>query len=101
MFSYGNKVYISYSAATVDKFYTLGLMMADKGSDLMNPDSWTHVTYPLLSSYDTDEGKSAAELMWAAVTIPLFWIVWKPCSGISCKTVSGSSCGNERLRRTL
>ena len=31
MFSYGNKVYISYSAATVDKFYTLGLMMADKG----------------------------------------------------------------------
>ena len=57
MFSYGDKVYISYSAATVDKFYTLGLMMADKGSDLMNPDSWTHVTYPLLSSYDTDEGE--------------------------------------------
>ncbi len=57
MFAYGDKVYISYSAATVDKYYTLGLLMADKGSDLMDPASWTHVTYPLLSSYDTDEGE--------------------------------------------
>lgn len=56
LFSYGDKVYISYSAATVDKFYTLGLMMADKGSDLMNPDSWTNLNYPVLSSYDTADG---------------------------------------------
>lgn len=56
LFSYGDKVYISYSAATVDKFYTLGLMMADKGSDIMNPDSWTNINYPVLSSYDTADG---------------------------------------------
>lgn len=56
LFSYGDKVYISYSAATVDKFYTLGLMMADKGSDIMNPDSWTNINYPVLSSYDTVDG---------------------------------------------
>lgn len=56
MFDYGNKTYITYSAATVDKFYTLGLLMAEKGSDLMNPDSWTQITYPVLSSYDTVDG---------------------------------------------
>ena len=57
LFEYGDKVYISYSAATVDKYYTLGLMMADKGSDLMDPDSWINIPYPLLSSYDTYEGE--------------------------------------------
>ncbi len=57
LFEYGDKVYISYSAATVDKFYTLGLMMADKGSDIMDPSSWTNVSYPLLSSYDTYKGQ--------------------------------------------
>lgn len=31
-------------------------MMADKGSDLMDPGSWTNIPYPLLSSYDTYEG---------------------------------------------
>ncbi|HIY19654.1 MAG TPA: family 43 glycosylhydrolase [Candidatus Blautia avistercoris] len=57
LFSYGDKVYISYSGATVDKYYCLGLMVADKGSDIMDPDSWTNVNYPLLSSYDTADGQ--------------------------------------------
>lgn len=30
--------------------------MADKGSDIMNPDSWTNINYPVLSSYDTADG---------------------------------------------
>lgn len=57
LFDYGDKVYMSYSGATVDQYYTLGLMMADKGSDLLNPANWTNVMYPLLSSYDTYEGQ--------------------------------------------
>lgn len=57
LFEYGDKVYISYSGATVDKYYCLGLMMADKGSDLMDPASWTQLPYPALSSYDTYEGQ--------------------------------------------
>ena len=57
LFEYGDKVYISYSGATVDKYYCLGLMMADRGSNLMDPASWTQVPYPVLSSYDTYEGK--------------------------------------------
>lgn len=56
LFAYGDKVYISYSGATVDKYYCLGLLMADKESNLMDPASWTQVPYPLLSSYDTYEG---------------------------------------------
>lgn len=57
LFEYGDKVYISYSGATVDKYYCLGLMMAEKGSDLMDPASWTNVNYPVLSSYDTANGQ--------------------------------------------
>ncbi len=57
LFEYGDKVYISYSGATVDKYYCLGLMMADKGSNLMDPASWTHLPYPVLSSYDTYKGQ--------------------------------------------
>lgn len=56
LFEYGDKVYISYSGATVDKYYCLGLMMADKNSNLMDASSWTQVPYPALSSYDTYEG---------------------------------------------
>ncbi len=57
LFEYGDKVYISYSGATVDKYYCLGLMMADKDSNLMDASSWTQVPYPVMSSYDTYEGK--------------------------------------------
>lgn len=56
LFEYGDKLYISYSGGTVDKYYCIGLMMADKGSDLTNPESWTGVSYPVLSSYDTVDG---------------------------------------------
>lgn len=42
LFSYGDKVYISYSGATVDKYYCLGLMVADKEAT-----SWIRTAGPM------------------------------------------------------
>lgn len=57
LFSHGDQMYLSYSGATVDKYYTLGLLKAAKGADPMDPATWEHIGYPLLTSYDTDEGE--------------------------------------------
>lgn len=46
------KVYISFSASTVDRHYAVGLLAADEGADLMDPASWTKTGYPLLTTDD-------------------------------------------------
>ncbi|MFC3495664.1 family 43 glycosylhydrolase [Glycomyces rhizosphaerae] len=50
------RIYLTYSGATVDKYYTLGLLQADANADIMDPASWTARDYPLLTSYDTVDG---------------------------------------------
>ncbi|WP_337099893.1 family 43 glycosylhydrolase [Paenibacillus sp. YIM B09110] len=49
---YQNKIYLSYAGATVDKYYCTAVMIADAGADMMDPASWTHLTYAALSSED-------------------------------------------------
>jgi len=49
---YKDNIYLSYAGATVDKYYCTAVMTAKAGTDIMNPDSWTHPTYAGLSSED-------------------------------------------------
>lgn len=51
------EIYLSYSGGTVDKYYTLGLLRAGVDADLTDPASWTATSYPLLTSYDTVDGR--------------------------------------------
>ncbi|UZX02082.1 family 43 glycosylhydrolase [Arthrobacter sp. CDRTa11] len=46
------KVFITFSAATVDAAYCVGLLSAAEGSDLMNPSVWTKNPYPILQTAD-------------------------------------------------
>ena len=46
------KIFVTFSAATVDDKYCVGLLTASAGADLMNPASWTKTGYPLLTSDD-------------------------------------------------
>lgn len=46
------KVFITFSAATVDAAYCVGLLTAAEGADLMNPASWTKNPYPILQTAD-------------------------------------------------
>jgi hypothetical protein len=59
--TYGGQTYLSFSAGTVDKYYSLGLMRAQEGADLTDPANWTVYGYPLLDSYDTGEGQVGGE----------------------------------------
>lgn len=49
---YGEKIYLGYAGATVDKYYCTVVMTADADSDVMDPESWTHPSYAALSSED-------------------------------------------------
>lgn len=45
-----DRVYLTFSSAAVDSTYVVGMMSADPGADLLNPESWVKENYPLLSS---------------------------------------------------
>lgn len=45
-----NRVYLTFSSAAVDSTYVVGMMSADPGADLLNPENWVKENYPLLSS---------------------------------------------------
>jgi len=44
------RVFISYSASATDHNYAMGLLWADAGADLMNPDSWHKSQQPVFST---------------------------------------------------
>lgn len=46
------RIYVSFSASSVDDKYSVGLLYADEGADLMDPETWTKVGYPVLTSAD-------------------------------------------------
>lgn len=46
------KIFLAFSAGTVDDKYCVGLLTADAGADLMYPASWTKNGYPLLTTDD-------------------------------------------------
>lgn len=47
-------VYMTYSGASVDNTYSVGLLKADAEADLLNPDSWIKSNYPILSSFSVE-----------------------------------------------
>lgn len=46
------KIFCTFSASGTGPEYCIGLIYADETSDLMDPDSWTKLSYPLLTSDD-------------------------------------------------
>src|SRR5699024_10071832 len=44
------KIYMAISGSAIDNTYSIGFLIADVGSDLMNPKSWEKVGYPSLTS---------------------------------------------------
>jgi len=46
----GDKLFLTFSGAAIDATYCVGLLAADKGADLLNPENWQKLNYPLLTS---------------------------------------------------
>lgn len=51
------RIYVCFSACTVDENYCIGYLYADENADLMNADSWTKNPFPVLSSSDFKDGQ--------------------------------------------
>jgi GH43 family beta-xylosidase len=49
---HGDKIFLTYSASETGKAYCMGMLTADKDSDLLDPKSWTKERYPVLKSDD-------------------------------------------------
>lgn len=45
-----NKIYITYSASGTGVPYAVGLLTAERGSDLLNKDSWTKSPVPVFKT---------------------------------------------------
>ena len=44
------KIYMTFSGAATDNTYCVGLLTAEKGADLLKPESWKQTGYPILDS---------------------------------------------------
>ena len=44
------KLFLTFSSAAVDATYVVGLLTAEPGADLLDPNSWTKLNYPILTS---------------------------------------------------
>lgn len=51
---HGDKLFLTFSASATGACYCVGLLYADINADLLDPESWTKLRYPVLS---TDEEK--------------------------------------------
>ena len=54
---YGDKVFVFFSASGTGSEYCMGVIYADEDSDLMDKNSWTKVSFPVLQTSDL-EGQS-------------------------------------------
>lgn len=54
----GDKIYVTYSASTVDDKYSVGLLTADVDADLLAPASWRKTNHPLLTTADLPAGQT-------------------------------------------
>ncbi len=51
---HNGKIYLAFSASATGPEYCIGLMYADENADLMNIESWTKLSTPLLTSDDLE-----------------------------------------------
>lgn len=61
MLQHGDRIYVTYSGGTVDKYYSLGLLTASADSALTDPASWTQTAFPILDTNDTYQGRLSAD----------------------------------------
>ncbi|WDG17286.1 family 43 glycosylhydrolase [Microbacterium sp. Clip185] len=61
MLQHGDRIYVTYSGGTVDKYYSLGLLTASADAALTDPASWTQTAFPILDTNDTYQGRLSAD----------------------------------------
>lgn len=84
-----DKVYLTFSSAAVDSTYVVGLMSADPGADLLNPENWVKENYPLLSSRSVEGEFGTGHNAYVTDEDGLVWNTYHARPGVNGPRSSG------------
>lgn len=83
------RVYLTFSSAAVDSTYVVGLLSADPGADLLNPESWVKENYPLLSSRSVEGEFGTGHNAYVTDDNGLVWNTYHARPGVNGPRSSG------------
>lgn len=84
-----DRVYLTFSSAAVDSTYVVGLLSADPGADLLNPENWVKENYPLLSSRSVEGEFGTGHNAYVTDDDGLVWNTYHARPGVNGPRSSG------------
>mgnify|MGYP000893964474 CR=1 FL=1 len=78
-----DKLFLTYSGAMIDATYAIGLLVAERGADLLNPASWTKWNYPLLHSRSVPGEYGPGHNSFVTDDDGLIWIAYHARPGVN------------------
>ena len=84
-----DRVYLTFSSAAVDSTYVVGLMSADPGADLLDPENWVKENYPLLSSRSVEGEFGTGHNAYVTDEDGLVWNTYHARPGVNGPRSSG------------
>ena len=84
-----DKVYLTFSSAAVDSTYVVGLLSADPGADLLDPENWVKENYPLLSSRSVEGEFGTGHNAYVTDEDGLVWNTYHARPGVNGPRSSG------------
>ncbi len=84
-----NRLFLTYSGSLIDETYVIGLLTAEKGSDLMDPTSWKKCNYPLLTSMSVVGEYGPGHNSYISDDYGVIWNVYHARPGIKAPRSSG------------
>lgn len=77
-----NKLFLTFSSAAVNATYVVGLLTAEHGADLLDPNNWTKLNYPLLTSRSVEGEFGPGHNAYVADEDGNIWNVYHARSGV-------------------
>lgn len=85
-----NELFVAYSGALIDATYTIGLLKLKKGKDILDPESWEKIGYPLQSSRSLEGEFGTGHNSFLKDTDGLTWNFYHGRQGIKGPRSSGA-----------
>lgn len=84
-----DRLFLTFASALVDTTYVVGLLSADLGADLLNPDSWIKENYPLLTSRSVEGEYGPGHNSYVTDDDGIIWNAYHARPGIKAPRSSG------------
>lgn len=83
------KIFLTFASAAVDATYVVGLLSADLGADLMEPNNWTKVNYPILTSRSVEGEYGTGHSSFVIDDDETIWLAYHARFGVEAPRSSG------------